>query len=70
MGKCNIGGQAVLEGNDESPQQDGHSCKASDGWTEVTSKDTSSIKDKYPCQSSLLEGIVTFGETRVMAAKP
>jgi uncharacterized protein YqhQ len=71
MKKCNIGGQAVLEGvMMKAPSRMAIAVRRSDGRIEVTSKDTSSIKDKYPLlKLPVLRGIVTFGETMVMGIK-
>ena len=71
MKKCNIGVQAVLKGvMIKAPSRMAIAVRRSDGRIEVTSKDTSSIKDKYPLlKLPVLRGIVTFGETMVMGLK-
>ena len=53
MKKCNIGGQAVLEGvMMKAPSRMAIAVRRSDGRIEVTSKDTSSIKDTFPAKAA------------------
>jgi uncharacterized protein YqhQ len=71
MKKCNIGGQAVLEGvMMKAPHRMAIAVRRSDGRIEVTSKDISSIKDRHSLlKLPVLRGIITFAETMVMGIK-
>ncbi|NLI60886.1 MAG: DUF1385 domain-containing protein [Clostridiales bacterium] len=71
MRKCNIGGQAVLEGvMMKAPDRMAIAVRKSDGEIEVISKEVKSIKDKYPVLNiPVVRGIVNFGETMVMGIR-
>ncbi len=71
MKKCNIGGQAVLEGvMMKAPNRMAIAVRKSNGEIEVISSETTSIKDKYPIlKLPVLRGIISFGETMVMGIK-
>ena len=71
MKKSNIGGQAVLEGvMMKAPNRMAIAVRRSNGKIEIKSKETTSIKDKYPIlKLPVLRGIINFGETMVMGVK-
>ncbi|HZJ83126.1 MAG TPA: DUF1385 domain-containing protein [Clostridia bacterium] len=71
MKKCNVGGQAVLEGvMMKAPNRMAIAVRRQDGKIQVKTKETTTIKDKYSIlKFPVLRGIVTFGETMVMGVK-
>jgi|LFRM01.1.fsa_nt_gb uncharacterized protein YqhQ len=71
MKKCNIGGQAVIEGvMMRAPSRMAIAVRRSDGEIVVDTRELGSIKDRYPILKwPVVRGIVTFFETLIVGVK-
>ncbi|NMA95787.1 MAG: DUF1385 domain-containing protein [Clostridiales bacterium] len=71
MKKCNIGGQAVLEGvMMKSPERIAIAVRRSDGQIEIVRQKADSIQKRYKCLGfPIIRGMVTFFETMIIGIR-
>jgi uncharacterized protein YqhQ len=71
MKKCEIGGQAVLEGvMMKAPDRMAIAVRCDDGHIEIKEQAITSVRDRHPVLKwPVLRGIITFGETMVLGIK-
>lgn len=71
MRKCNIGGQAVLEGvMMKAPDRIAIAVRRADGQVEIIKQDSKPLQDKYRIlRIPIIRGMVTFFETMVLGIR-